>query len=444
MNNTNTPTTASTTSTESIATITNALLEDLFNPSISTLDLCNYHDLSLPQLAAVLESETFADARAAFERINAARQSILTQESRPLALARLSDQLKDRPESPTHAESQRKAASKILSTTQAASAQPNRVPRPDRPRQAVSSTSAIVRPPKPPAIGPQRPPNPHNPQHPNQTNPSHDLNPPHLKSSPISGRYRSMARKPKPTKAKSSPKGKRASGPSTDADDQQPDHIASAGVLSASGALLTNDGLAAKVLVLNRNYLASRVVSAKRAFVLLARQAAEVIHADDGSYANYDLGSWAQLSELQREYEPDAYDWVRTVRFDIAVPRIIRLTGYDKLPKQTVKLNRRNIFARDRHTCQYCGHRFPTTELSIDHVVPRTQSGPDTWTNLVCSCVRCNSRKGGRTPSQANMQLIRKPIQPKRNPLISVRLTNEKYASWKAFLDEAYWSVELR
>ena len=444
MNNTNTPTTASTTSTESIATITNALLEDLFNPSISTLDLCNYHDLSLPQLAAVLESETFADARAAFERINAARQSILTQESRTLALARLSDQLKDRPESPTHAESQRKAASKILSTTQAASAQPNRVPRPDRPRQAVSSTSAIVRPPKPPAIGPQRPPNPHNPQHPNQTNPSHDLNPPHLKSSPISGRYRSMARKPKPTKAKSSPKGKRASGPSTDADDQQPDHIASAGVLSASGALLTNDGLAAKVLVLNRNYLASRVVSAKRAFVLLARQAAEVIHADDGSYANYDLGSWAQLSELQREYEPDAYDWVRTVRFDIAVPRIIRLTGYDKLPKQTVKLNRRNIFARDRHTCQYCGHRFPTTELSIDHVVPRTQSGPDTWTNLVCSCVRCNSRKGGRTPSQANMQLIRKPIQPKRNPLISVRLTNEKYASWKAFLDEAYWSVELR
>ena len=472
MNNTNTPTTAS---TESIATITNALLEDLFNPSISTLDLCNFHDLSLPQLAAVLESETFADARAAFERINAAHQSILTQESRTLALARLSDQLKDRPESPAHAESQRKAATKILSTTQPktqakakAAAKPNRVPRLDRPRQAVSSApqsptaspapagevSNTVRrrgpllslPPiyEKPAIGSHRPPNPHKPQHPNQSNPSHDLNPPHLKSSPISGRYRSMARKPKPTKAKSSPKGKRASGPSTDADDQQPDHIASAGVLSASGALLTNDGLAAKVLVLNRNYLASRVVSAKRAFVLLARQAAEVIHADDGSYANYDLGSWAQLSELQKEYEPDSYDWVRTVRFDIAVPRIIRLTGYDKLPKQTVKLNRRNIFARDRHTCQYCGHRFPTTELSIDHVVPRTQSGPDTWTNLVCSCVRCNSRKGGRTPSQANMHLIRKPIQPKRNPLISVRLTNEKYASWKAFLDEAYWSVELR
>jgi len=223
------------------------------------------------------------------------------------------------------------------------------------------------------------------------------------------------------------------------------DDIFGTGVLSASGALSqVNDGLGAKVLVLNRNYLASRVVSAKRAFILLAREAAEVIDADDGSFANYDFATWAELSVLQREFEPDNYDWVKTVRFDIAVPRIIRLTGYDKLPKQHVKLNRRNLFARDHSTCQYCGHRFPSADLSIDHVIPRTQNGPDTWENLVCACVRCNSRKGGRTPSQANMRLICKPIKPKRNPLISVRLTNEKYASWKAFLDEAYWSVELR
>ncbi len=205
-----------------------------------------------------------------------------------------------------------------------------------------------------------------------------------------------------------------------------------------------NSGLSAKVLVLNRHYLASRVISAKRAFILLARQAAEVIHADDGSFANYDLITWAQLSELQRTFEPDNHDWVRTVRFDIAVPRIIRLIGYDKLPQQRVKLNRRNLFARDHNQCQYCGHRFPTSELSIDHVIPRTQDGPDTWQNLVCACVRCNSRKGGRTPAQANMHLIRQPIEPKRNPLISIKLDNEKYASWKAFLNEAYWSVELR
>lgn len=204
------------------------------------------------------------------------------------------------------------------------------------------------------------------------------------------------------------------------------------------------DGLNAKVLVLNKLYVAVRVISAKHAFTLLARDAAEVIHADEGVYANYDLESWTEVSELRREFEPDKHDWVRTVRFDIAVPRIIRLLGYDRLPAQGVKLNRRNLFARDRNRCQYCGHLFPTSELSIDHVVPRSQGGPDTWENLVCACVKCNARKGGRTPDQARMRLVTRPVRPKRNPLISLKLGHEKYASWKAFLDEAYWTVELR
>lgn len=203
-------------------------------------------------------------------------------------------------------------------------------------------------------------------------------------------------------------------------------------------------GLDAKVLVLNRAYAAIRVISARRAFVLLSRQCAEVIDAEDGAYTNYDLSTWTELSELRRQFEPDAHDWVRTVRIDLAVPRIIRLIGYDKLPAQGVKLNRRNLFARDRNRCQYCGNLFPTSELSIDHVKPRTQGGPDTWENLVCACVKCNSRKGGRTPDQARMKLIAQPKRPRRNPLISVRLGHDKYHSWKAFLDEAYWSVELK
>jgi 5-methylcytosine-specific restriction endonuclease McrA len=215
------------------------------------------------------------------------------------------------------------------------------------------------------------------------------------------------------------------------------------GIGGAAGAI-DNSGLDAKVLVLNRAYAAVRVISARRAFVLLARACAEVIDTADGAYTNYDLTTWTELSELRREFEPDAHDWVRTVRIDIAVPRIIRLIGYDKLPAQGVKLNRRNLFARDRNRCQYCGDLFPTSELSIDHVRPRSQGGPDTWENLVCACVKCNSRKGGRTPDQARMRLIAAPKRPKRNPLISVRLGHDKYHSWKAFLDEAYWSVELK
>lgn len=207
---------------------------------------------------------------------------------------------------------------------------------------------------------------------------------------------------------------------------------------------LGDHGLDAKVLVLNKVYVALRVISARRAFALLSRDAAEIIHIEQGHYVNYDFSSWIEISELQRQFEPDAHDWVRTVRMHIAVPRVIRLFGYDRVPAESVKLNRRNLFARDRNHCQYCGHFFPTNELSIDHVTPRAHGGPDTWDNLVCACLRCNSRKGGRTPEQANMKLVRKPVRPRRNPMISLRLGADKYASWKAFLDEAYWSVELK
>jgi 5-methylcytosine-specific restriction endonuclease McrA len=219
-----------------------------------------------------------------------------------------------------------------------------------------------------------------------------------------------------------------------------------AGVLAmaAGAAAVANEGLDARVLVLNRLYVAVRVVSAKRAFAMLCRGMAEIIHVEDGQYVNYDFETWTEVSEFRRQFEREQHDWVRTVRYEIAVPRIIRLLGYDRLPAQRVKLNRRNLFARDRNQCQYCGHHFPTSDLTLDHVTPRTQGGGDTWENLVCACVPCNARKGGRTPDQARMSLIRRPVKPKRNPLITLKLGSEKYRSWKAFLDEAYWSVELR
>ena len=213
---------------------------------------------------------------------------------------------------------------------------------------------------------------------------------------------------------------------------------------AAGASVALNEGLDARVLVLNKLYVAVRVISARRAFAMLCRGMAEIIHVEDGQYLNYDFATWTEMSALRAELERDEHDWVRTVRYELAVPRIIRLLGYDRLPAQRVKLNRRNLFARDRNQCQYCGQHFPTSELTLDHVVPRTQGGGDTWENLVCACVPCNARKGGRTPDQARVKLIRKPVKPRRNPLISVKLRSDKYRSWKAFLDEAYWSVELR
>lgn len=199
-----------------------------------------------------------------------------------------------------------------------------------------------------------------------------------------------------------------------------------------------------KVLVLNRMYTAVRVISARRAFVMLCKQAAEVIAVEEGSYRNYDFETWTEIAALQKQFEPDQHTWIRTPKIELAVPKIIRLFGYDRLPRQTVKLNRRNLYARDHNRCQYCGRHYPTKELTIDHVVPRVQGGGHTWSNLVCACVKCNAKKGGRTPKQAHMHLIRKPVRPKRNPAITLRLGRAKYQSWKAFLNDAYWTVELR
>ncbi|MCA9055657.1 MAG: HNH endonuclease, partial [Planctomycetaceae bacterium] len=119
------------------------------------------------------------------------------------------------------------------------------------------------------------------------------------------------------------------------------------------------------VLALNRNFQAVHVISVRRALCLLYKELAEVIHVDDGHYVGHDFASWREFSELKSmlSLSDDTDDWIRAVRFDLQVPRIVRLLKYDRLPKNSVKFNRRNIFLRDEHRCQYCGERFPTHRL---------------------------------------------------------------------------------
>ena len=173
--------------------------------------------------------------------------------------------------------------------------------------------------------------------------------------------------------------------------------------------LALNTSLDDKVLVLNRVYTAIRVISARRAFVMLFKQIAEVISIENGYYVNYDFESWADVAALQRQFEPDAHSWVRTSRFEIAVPKIIRLFGYDRLPRQEVKLNRRNLYARDGNRCQYCGKTFSTRELTLDHVVPpsvvRSSSPPPASTR---------SGSAGETATVGVMKSVRRSENPCR------------------------------
>jgi 5-methylcytosine-specific restriction endonuclease McrA len=204
------------------------------------------------------------------------------------------------------------------------------------------------------------------------------------------------------------------------------------------------EALSSHVLVLNRSWLAIHVVTVRRAFGLLLRDLAEAIDTDDGSYTGHNFTSWVELSEARRNFpDDDGEEYIRTVRYYIRVPKIVRLLFYDRIPRKQVKLNRRNIYARDGNRCQYCGRRFPTSELSIDHVLPKSRGGLTTWDNVVCCCTDCNVKKGGRTPREARARLIRKPAKPPRSPLVTVKLRRDKYQSWRQFLANAYWSVEL-
>jgi 5-methylcytosine-specific restriction endonuclease McrA len=208
-----------------------------------------------------------------------------------------------------------------------------------------------------------------------------------------------------------------------------------------------NSPLDASVLVLNKLFMAVHVISVRRAFVLLCKELAEVVSMEDGQFATYDFQTWREISQYRLknfQFSAEEDDWVRTASTQIQVPRVIRLLAYEKIPRHTVKFNRRNIFARDNNQCQYCGKRYATSDLSLDHVVPRSQGGQSSWENIVCACIDCNVRKGGRTPKQAHMSLIRKPEKPKRSPLLNLKLTSKKYQSWRTFLDNAYWSVELK
>jgi 5-methylcytosine-specific restriction endonuclease McrA len=212
------------------------------------------------------------------------------------------------------------------------------------------------------------------------------------------------------------------------------------GSASASQRPATS-ALSCSVLVLNRLYMAVHIVNVRRAIGLLCRELSEVIHLEEGKFATYSFESWREMSELWADNKQSHQDWIRSVNFEIQAPRVIRLLTYDRLPKQKLSLSRHNVLARDGHLCQYCGRHFPTHLLSIDHVVPRSRGGATTWENVVCACLSCNAKKGGRTPHEARMKLVQPPVRPKRNPMLLLKLDNPKYEGWRVWLDNAHWDV---
>jgi len=195
--------------------------------------------------------------------------------------------------------------------------------------------------------------------------------------------------------------------------------------------------LSTSVLVLNRNYIPIDITTVRRAFVLLYQEIAKVV---DEQYRTFDFPSWSDLSV---EGHHEAIGMVDRL---IRVPRVVLLTVFDRMPRKTVRFSRLNIFLRDHNTCQYCGRHFSRSDLNLDHVIPRSRGGLSTWENVVCSCLDCNRRKGGKTPHEAGMGLKKKPVRPRWNFFLENPNHRIRYQAWKPFfnlVDFSYWNVEI-
>jgi 5-methylcytosine-specific restriction endonuclease McrA len=172
-----------------------------------------------------------------------------------------------------------------------------------------------------------------------------------------------------------------------------------------------------QTLLLNATYEPLKVVPWQKAITLWCQGKVEII------------------AEHDRE--------IRAVKFSLKLPSVIRLLRYVRIKKRFdyVPFSRANIYARDGYACQYCADTFPTQELTFDHVVPVSQGGRKDWENIVTCCVTCNRRKGGRTPEEARMRLVRAPRRPHSAP--AIRFTIELRTAPDSWRDYLYWNLEL-
>lgn len=194
----------------------------------------------------------------------------------------------------------------------------------------------------------------------------------------------------------------------------------------------------ARVLLLNSGYKPVAVASVERAFGLLYAGAAKAL---DKEFRTFDYESWAALAADNGD------DVIHTVKRALKIPRVLVLQAFDRMPRTQVRFSRHAIYARDDFTCQYCGNRFTRAKLNLDHVMPKSQGGRTHWVNVVCSCIACNLSKGGRTPEQAGMKLLKKPTRPSVTSLShSSKGRMAPYEEWLPFIDlasAAYWHAEL-
>jgi 5-methylcytosine-specific restriction endonuclease McrA len=189
-----------------------------------------------------------------------------------------------------------------------------------------------------------------------------------------------------------------------------------------------------QVLVLNRSWMAIHVTQVRRALCLLYQGHARAVHPE--SFSLHDFDEWRVLPEHDEKTK-----FVHTSSTKIPVPDVILLKWFNGFVRHEVRFSRHNIFDRDHNACQYCRRRFSRSQLTLDHVIPQSRGGDESWENLVVACLPCNVKKGNRTPDEAGMPLWKSPKKPGWVPQLGARVPSEQFAVWKQFVDTSYWKL---
>jgi 5-methylcytosine-specific restriction endonuclease McrA len=185
------------------------------------------------------------------------------------------------------------------------------------------------------------------------------------------------------------------------------------------------------VLVLNRNWQAINIRTPADAFCQMATNAATALDIDGESHIRPVV--WDEWITLPIR---DGDNAIHTAHSVIRVPTVIVAVNFAKVPKKRPKLNARNIRERDGNRCQYTGVLLRPDEGSLDHVVPRSRGGMDTWENLVWSAKSVNQRKADRLPHEAGLKLLAVPRAPKELPATAFLRNAHGFAEWKLFLKQ--------
>jgi len=185
------------------------------------------------------------------------------------------------------------------------------------------------------------------------------------------------------------------------------------------------------VLVLNRNWQAINVRTPQEAFCMMATNVATGLEIEGEDLIR--PVTWEEWITLPIRPQDNA---VHTVRGAIRVPTVIVAVNFAKVPKKRPKLCAKTIRERDGNRCQYTGKLLKPHEGSLDHVLPRSRGGKDTWENLVWSAKDVNSRKGNRLPREAGLKLLSVPRAPKERPVSALIRNAHAVPEWKLFVQE--------